>query len=298
MVRIERRAPADELEFRKEIYRGTIFLLDRTPVTERLVAEVGGLVDAELGEDGPAREAQFRMPGGEFFQAIGRLRKQLYQEERFFTAIGEIIAGFGFRPAENALDPLRMRVIADGAHHIPQAAPIYYTHRDTWYSHPQCQISWWIPLHDVEEPETFVFYPDYLDRAVENDSGAFDYDTWIRDRRSLRIGWQDRNAGTEALYPGFRDSMEGARSFGFSCRAGDLLVFSGAQLHRTLANETGRTRFSMDFRTVHLGDYAAGIGAPNADNRSTGTALIDYRLPEGVSLPAPPASSVPVTTGK
>ncbi len=295
MVQIQRHAPEDEHSFRNAIYNGTVLLLDRTPVTERLVGEVGGLVEAELGQDGPAREAQFRLSGDEFFQAIGRLRKRLYQEDRFFTAIGEIISSFGFRPEENALDPLRMRVIADGAHRIPQAAPIYYTHRDTWYSHPQSQISWWIPLHDVDEAETFVFYPDYLDRPVENDSEAFDYDTWIRDRRSLRIGWQDRNAGTEALYPGFRGDLAGARSFGFSCRAGDLLVFAGAQLHRTLANETGRTRFSIDFRTVHLGDYAAGIGAPNADNRSTGTALIDYRLPEGVVLPIPTAAALAAT---
>jgi hypothetical protein len=136
-----------------------------------------------------------------------------------------------------------------------------------------------MPLHDVVEAETFVFFPEYFDRAIANDSAAFDYQEWTRDRRSLRVGWQDPNAGTRALYPGHFGSMEGAARLPFSCRAGEVLVFAGAHLHKTIPNLTGRTRFSVDFRTVHLEDYRAGVGAPNADNRSTGTALVDYFHP-------------------
>lgn len=279
MTEIRRSAPEDEQAFRQAVYAGEIFLLPGTDTTQGLAAEVMDLIAGEFGTDGPVREAQFRRTDEEFFQAVGRLRKVLYQGDRFFTSIREILTEFGLRPEENALDPLRMRVMADGAYRNPKAAPIYYTHRDTWYSHPQSQISWWMPLHDVTEADTFVFYPEYFDRAAENDSGDFDYDTWIRDRRSLRIGWQNPNAGTEALYPGFRGELPETETVGFSARAGDMLVFAGAHLHRTLPNNTGKTRFSVDFRTVHLGDFAAGIGAPNADNRSTGTALIDYVKP-------------------
>lgn len=280
MFRIQRTAPENDVAFRQAVYAGEVFLLPGTPTTQRLAADVMDLIQGEFGTDGPVREAQFRRTDEEFFQAVGRLRKVLYQGEHYFETIREVLREFGFRPEENALDPLRMRVMADGAYRNPKAAPIYYTHRDTWYSHPQCQISWWIPLHDVTEADTFVFYPEFFNRSVENDSGAFDYDTWIHDRRSLRIGWQNPNAGIEALYPGLRSELPETETVGFSARAGDVLVFAGAHLHRTLANNTGRTRFSVDFRTVHLGDYAADIGAPNADNRSTGTALIDYLKPE------------------
>ncbi|MEO7732615.1 MAG: hypothetical protein ABIY55_16725, partial [Kofleriaceae bacterium] len=68
-------------------------------------------------------------------------------------------------------------------------------------------------------------------------------------------------------------------AIGFACRAGDNLVFSGAQFHATLPQATGRTRFSLDFRIVDLDDHAAGLGAPDVDNRSRGSSLIDYVPP-------------------
>lgn len=275
---IQTQPPADPEGFRRSLYGGDIYLLDATPATERLAADVYALLQAEFGE--PVREAQFRLSGEEFFRAVGRLRKILYEEARFFQAMQEVVSALGFKPDENAFDPLRLRVSVHGGHENPKAAPIYYTHRDTWYSHPQCQVSWWMPLHDVTEAETFVFFPEYFNRPVANDSAAFDYDEWTRDRRSLRVGWQDPNAGTRALYPGHFGSMEGAVTLPFAGRAGQILVFAGAQLHKTIPNLTGRTRFSVDFRTVHLEDYRQGIGAPNADSRSTGSALVDYFHPE------------------
>jgi hypothetical protein len=55
--------------------------------------------------------------------------------------------------------------------------------------------------------------------------------------------------------------------------AGGTLIFSGAQLHATVPNTSGRTRFSVDFRTVHIDDVAAQRGAPNVDSHGRGTTL-------------------------
>jgi hypothetical protein len=57
---------------------------------------------------------------------------------------------------------------------------------------------------------------------------------------------------------------------------GGLLIFSGAQLHSTVQNATGRTRFSIDFRTVNLDDAVEMRGAPNVDSTCTGTTMNDY----------------------
>lgn len=282
MELLKREAPPANADFRQAVYRGEIFLLPPTSESLALVERMRALLVTELGAD--MREAQFRLGDEGFFPAIGRLRKLLYEQPEFCEAMRSVAAGLGFRPDENAFDPLRLRVIAHGAHENPQAAPVYYTHRDTWYSHPQCQISFWVPLHDLAEEETFLFYPDYLRTAVTNDSGGFDYDEWTRDRRSLRVGWQDRKAGQQAFYPAFLGELDMTTVVPFSCRAGEILVFTGAHLHRTRENRTGRTRFSVDFRTVHLGDHAAGLGAPNADNRSTGSALRDYFHPSTTAL--------------
>lgn len=59
-------------------------------------------------------------------------------------------------------------------------------------------------------------------------------------------------------------------------KVGGIVVFSGAQMHSTVPNTTGRTRFSIDFRTVHLDDVVAKRGAPNVDSACTGTVLRDF----------------------
>jgi len=174
---------------------------------------------------------------------------------------------------------LRLRVIQHRGHHNPLAAPVYHPHRDTWYAHPPALIAWWVPLDDLAPHETFEFYPDRFRAPVDNDSEIFDYGDWVRDGWELKIGWQKLSAGIDAKYPHARAGIDRGRAVGFACHAADNLVFSGAQFHATLPQATGRTRFSLDFRIVDLDDHRAGLGAPNTDNRSRGSALVDYVQP-------------------
>jgi hypothetical protein len=80
---------------------------------------------------------------------------------------------------------------------------------------------------------------------------------------------------------------------------GGILIFSGAQMHSTVPNTSGKTRFSIDFRTVHLDDVVSKSGAPNIDSACTGTSLGDFlrasdlaRIPEEwvASYDTPPAT--------
>ena len=76
-----------------------------------------------------------------------------------------------------------------------------------------------------------------------------------------------------------------ARS-GSSANAGSILCFSGAQLHSTVPSVASHTRFSFDFRTVHIDDVAAHRGPANVDARCTGTTLRDFlRADTHVQLP-------------
>ena len=75
------------------------------------------------------------------------------------------------------------------------------------------------------------------------------------------------------------------------CPVGGVIVFSGAQLHSSVPNNSGKTRFSIDFRTVHLDDLTAKAGAPNIDSHCTGTSVRDFlrasdlsRVPEEIVL--------------
>ena len=67
--------------------------------------------------------------------------------------------------------------------------------------------------------------------------------------------------------------------------------FSGNQLHSTVPNTSGKTRFSIDFRTVKIDDVLARREAPNADSECAGTSLRDFlrardfeRIAEDVAL--------------
>lgn len=269
------RLPDDNRAARDSLYSGDLYLLAANDATRQLVAEVWAEIEQEMRDLPDPRTAQFQLSDEEYFARIGRLRKRIYTSSRFHESVARILEHHGFVAEEQAFDPIRLRVVAHEGHRLPAAAPIYYGHRDTWYSNPQAMITWWIPLHDVCAEETFVFFPDEFARAVRNDSEIFEFDEWVRVDQKKRIGWQDASTGTTARYPQLEETPQG-RVIPVACRAGDLLLFSGQHLHRTHPQATGRTRFSLDFRSVHLRDHAEGRAAPNVDNRSRGSSLRQF----------------------
>jgi hypothetical protein len=58
--------------------------------------------------------------------------------------------------------------------------------------------------------------------------------------------------------------------------AGGIILFSGAQMHSSVPNTSGKTRFSIDFRVVNIDDVAGKRGAPHTDEECTGTTMRDY----------------------
>jgi len=65
-------------------------------------------------------------------------------------------------------------------------------------------------------------------------------------------------------------------AFRFVGRPGSIILFSGAHLHSTVPNTSGRTRYSIDFRTVNYTDVKTQVGAPNIDSHSPTSALRDF----------------------
>lgn len=257
------------------VYAGELFHVGATPASLALVADVHELLERELGAGDP-RFAQARMEDGAFFEAIGRIRRTLYTDTRFHRHVWDVVAAIGFDPAEVAFDPVRLRVVSHDGHHNPRAAPLYYAHRDTWFALSQAVVAWWIAMHDMPAEQTFEIYPEWFQRAIANSSEGFDYDEWAIDKRSLKIGWQDREAGRVVHYSGAIGEFAAGRAVPLAAKRGDNVVFSGAHLHQTRGHSAGHTRFSLDFRLVRVADHEAGKGPPNVDNRSRGSATRDY----------------------
>lgn len=260
--------PPTNSEVREAIYAGKLIRIPASAVSLRLVAAVKAAISAEFKSETPHQKLQFEIDGGDFYTRISGLRKRLFADKALHAILAELLVEQGFALAEHALDPCQLRALTHLGHENPLAAPAYTAHRDTWYANPESQINWWMPLYDVTEAETFAFYPAYFDKPVANRSEDFDYD-------GGDVSW--RTTGGKPVFPRAEEgSFDATGAQPFALSAGDIILFAASHLHQTVKNATGHTRFSVDFRTVHLGDHAAGKGAPNVDNRSRGCAVKDY----------------------
>jgi ectoine hydroxylase-related dioxygenase (phytanoyl-CoA dioxygenase family) len=151
-----------------------------------------------------------------------------------------------------------------------------------WYSQPFCQFNWWLPVYDFDDESGFEFYPNYFDRAIRNGSVDFNYYAWNaggRKNSTKHVGADTRQQ------PKPEEPVDLTNAVRLVCPAGGAMVFSGAHLHATVQNTSGRSRFSIDFRTADRSSLMFGEGAPNVDARCTGTSLRDlHRLSDCAPL--------------
>lgn len=270
--------PEEHAQLRSGVYQGKLYQKGATQASKKAVDDTLNLLEDELATV-DVRHAWQHIKPEVFFESIGRIRKQLFMNKAHRRNVLEVIEAMGLDSDLVAFEPFRLRVIQHLGHQNPLAAPVYYPHRDTWYAHPQCLMVGWIPLDDLSCDETFEIYPDWWNKPVPNDSEIFDYSQWVRDGWQLKIGWQHKRSGTTARYPGTTEPVEFGQSVGFDCKAADNIVFSGGHFHKSLEQATGKSRFSLDFRMVHLADIDDRRGAPNVDSRSKGCAVVDYLHP-------------------
>ena len=144
-----------------------------------------------------------------------------------------------------------------------------------------CQLNWWMPIYPVEANNAMAFYPRYFGEEVKNNSEIYNYYEWNTNNRASAAKHIKSDTREQ---PKPQQQLEPVR-VSYLPPPGGLILFAGAQLHETVPNTAGVARYSIDFRTVHVDDVHAGVGAPVADVACTGTALRDFkRLTDGASF--------------
>jgi ectoine hydroxylase-related dioxygenase (phytanoyl-CoA dioxygenase family) len=134
-------------------------------------------------------------------------------------------------------------------------------------------LNWWLPIYGFEPESSMAFHPHYWNKPVANGSSQFNYYEWNRDgRKNAAQSIKSDNR----KQPKPNEPMNLEPSMRLVCEPGGVIVFSAAQMHSTVPNTSGRTRFSIDFRTVHNDDIVSQVGAPNIDSACTGTSLRDF----------------------
>jgi hypothetical protein len=257
---------------RAELYRGQLFLYSPSPGTMALVDVARRLIREAFGDADP-ETAQYAMPVEEYAALLNDLKPRFIHHPDSKKAIQAILAERGCDVDKTYFDVPRLRTATSDNYLTTGIAYAFHPHRDTWYSAPQCQLNWWLPVFDIEAGRSMALHPRYWSEPVRNSSETYNYAEWTSKNRFSAA--QHVKTDTR-VQPRALDPIELDPQVRLVMPVGSPMVFSAAHLHSTVPNDTGRTRFSIDFRTVHFDDVVDRRGAPNIDSKCTGTTMNDY----------------------
>jgi len=274
-------------ERRARLYSGQVLVYDASPASLALVEHARDLIAEAFGPIDP-QTAQHHMPVEEFAALLAELKPKFIHHPTSKERIRELLGYHGCDLDRTYFDVPRLRTSTSDDYLSAGISYAFHPHRDTWYSAPFSQLNWWIPIYPVVPENVMAFHPQYWSNPVRNGSRRYNYYEWNRASRQtaaqhIKTDTRDQPKPEEPvqLEPHVRVVPE----------VGGVMLFSGNQLHSTVPNTSGRTRFSIDFRTVNIDDVVSRTEAPNVDSECTGTSLRDFlrasdleRISEDVAL--------------
>ncbi len=265
-------ASATDEKRRELLYRGQLLVYSPTRSSLALVEFARKMAEEAFHPHDP-ETAQYHFPVERYAAILAEMKPKFIHAPESKKCIQGMLREIGVDPEKTYFDVPRMRTSTSDDYLTSGIAYAFHPHRDTWYSAPMCQINWWMPIYPIVAENAMAFHPRYWSKAVRNGSVGYNYDEWNRTSRhnAAQFVKQDTRVQPKAEEP-----MELDPQVRVIAPPGGILLFSAAQMHSSVPNNSGRTRFSIDFRTVNIDDVAARRGAPNVDSACTGTTMGDY----------------------
>jgi hypothetical protein len=257
---------------RRQIYEGSIFAHTPNPSALRLCHLAQELIQEAFGSVNP-QKIQDTMSPEQCAEILSKLKPKFIHHPKSKEYIREMLAEFGCDLEKTYFDVPRMRTAFPGDYLKAGIAYAFHPHRDTWYSAPFCQINWWMPIYQITSENCMAIHPQYWNRSVRNGSSQYNYYKWNSENRQNAA--QHVKTDTR-VQPRPEEPMELEPQVRLIGDVGGAFQFSAAQMHSTVPNTSSLTRYSIDFRTVHLDDVRGRIGALNVDSACTGTTMGDY----------------------
>jgi hypothetical protein len=217
--------------------------------------------------------AQFEMPVERFVEIFAPLKPKFIHHPRTKEIIRDILEDFNCAMDITFQDVPRLRAVTSDAYLTSGVGYAHHLHRDTWYSAPMQQINWWLPVFEIASESSMAFHPRYWSEPVKNGSAGFNYYEW---NQTGRASASQHIKSDTRKQPKAEQPMELDPQLRIVPEPGGVFLFSAAQMHSTVPNTSGKTRFSVDFRTVNVRDIKDGKGAPNIDSACIGTSLRDF----------------------
>jgi hypothetical protein len=265
---------------RTALYNGDLFVYSPSAASIQLVELARNLLVDAFGGHCP-RTAQQHYDVKDYAQILSKVKPTFIHHPEAKRILPEIFANLGGDLEQIYFEVPKMRSSTSNGYLTTGIAYAFHPHRDTWYSAPMCQVNWWMPIYDIEAGNAMAFHPEYFGRGVRNDSDTYDIQRWNETSRfnaAQHIGKDTRKQ------PHPQEDVRLEPSIVVVTPPGGLLLFSASHLHSSIPNFTGQTRFSIDFRTAHLGDLRTKRGARNADSKCTGSAIVEYMRASDLSL--------------
>lgn len=262
---------SDDLR-RQRLFDGQLFVYSPLPGTLRLIEHARRMIEEAFAPVDP-RTAQHHMPVEKYVEICTPLKPRFIHHPETKGIIQQILQEFQCDMTKTYLDVPRLRMVTSDGYLTSGVGYAHHPHRDTWYSAPMCQLNWWIPIYEIETEMSMAFHPAYWNRPIKNGSHAFNYYEWnsVGRKDASKHIKTDTRKQPKALEP-----IELEPQVRLVVPAGGCIIFAAAQLHSTVPNTAGLSRYSIDFRTVHLEDVQSRGGAPNLDSHCTGTSLRDF----------------------
>jgi hypothetical protein len=271
---------------RQRLFEGQLFIYSPRSSSRAFIAFAQELIRKAFAPHDP-ETAQFHLPVEQYAEILGKLKPEFIHHPESKRHLQSLLREMGCDLEKTYFDVPKMRSSTSDNYLTTGIAYAWHPHRDTWYSAPMFQVNWWIPIFDIQADNAMAFHPHYWNRAVQNTSGGYNYYLWNQQHRGDHVA-QYLTEDPRPL-PRATESLDLDPQIRLIVPAGGIVLFSGAQMHSSVPNTSGKTRFSIDFRVVHLEDALANRGAPRVDEHCTGTTLRDYlrttdlsHLPEAI----------------
>jgi hypothetical protein len=258
---------------RQELYSGRLFVFSARPSTVALCEFASSMIEAAFDHKDP-RTIQYSMPVEEFVSICAPLKPAFIHHPKTMGLIRDVVKELGCGPEKTYIDVPRLRMVTHGGYLTSGVGYAHHPHRDTWYSAPMCQLNWWLPIYPFVSESAMAFHARYWGQGVKNGSSRFDYYQWNMNGRKNAA--KHINCDTR-VQPRPEEPVELEPEIRLVCPPSGVVLFSAAQLHSTVPNTSGLTRYSIDFRTVNIDDVMEKRGAPNIDSAPKGTSLRDFR---------------------
>ncbi len=262
----------DDLSRRRHLFDGDLVVYRPTQASSALCDFARGLIAEAFAPLEPER-AQHELPVQEYAGILSRLKPLFIHHEESKRHIRSLLREIGCDEERTYFDVPRLRSSTSHGYLTTGIAYAFHPHRDTWYSAPMCQVNVWMPVYAVEPGNIMAFHPQYWSAPVPNNSADYDYQRW---NATSRFNAAQHIGADTRVQPKPQVPVEVTPDLRVVTPVGGIKMFSAAHLHSSLPNQSGRTRFSIDFRVVNLDDVIDEAGAPNVDSHCSGTALCDF----------------------